>query len=69
MQETASLARNNNPNTKVYRYLTRMILGLLASIIFGLWLDQQLHTLPLITLGLVIYVIVGTLYLLIKEAG
>lgn len=69
MQEIASLAQNKNPNTKVYRYLTRMILGLIASVLFGIWLDQQLHTLPLITLGLVIYVIVGTLYLLIKEAG
>ncbi len=69
MQETGSLAPNKNPQTKIYRYLTRMIIGLIAAVLVGSWIDQKLHTLPLVTLAAVLYVVVGTLYLLIKEVS
>lgn len=63
------MAQNKNSDTKVYRFLSRMIIGLMISVLLGSWLDNQFHTSPLILILMVIYVIVGTLYLLVKEAG
>ena len=67
MREIVSLAQNKNPNATVYRYITRMLVGLVTAILVGIWLDQKLHTLPWITLGAILYVIIGSLVLLIRE--
>ncbi len=69
MLEIVFLAQNKNSNTNVYRYITRMIIGLIVGINIGIWIDTKLNTIPLFTISIVLYVVFGTLFLLIKEAS
>ena len=49
------------------RFITRNVLGLLISIWLGAKIDELFQTSPWAMLILMIYVIVGSLYLLVKE--
>ncbi len=49
------------------RFITRNVLGLLISIWLGMKIDDIFHTSPWAMLILIIYVIVGSLFLLVKE--
>ncbi len=53
----------------VQRFISRLAAGSLVGIIVGKFLDETFHTMPLFTLSLLAYVIFGSLYLLVKEAG
>lgn len=67
MLEIVFLAPNKNGQTAIYRFLSRLVLGLIISIIAGSYLDRLLSTSPFILMGLLLYVIVGSLYLLVRE--
>ena len=49
------------------KFVSRIILGLVIAIFLGGYLDKKINTTPLIMLAMIIYVIVGSLYILIKE--
>ena len=49
------------------RFITRNVLGLLLSIWLGMKIDDIFQTSPWAMLILIIYVIVGSLFLLVKE--
>lgn len=49
------------------RFITRNVLGLLISIWLGSKLDEIFQTSPWIMLIFILYVIVGSLFLLVKE--
>jgi len=48
-------------------FSSRMIVGCLVSIVFGNKLDVYFNTTPWIMFAMLVYVIAGSLYLLIKE--
>ena len=50
------------------KFVARIVVGSIVAILFGHWLDYVLHTTPLFILGLLFYVIFGSLYLLIRES-
>ncbi|NBK98241.1 MAG: AtpZ/AtpI family protein [Erysipelotrichia bacterium] len=56
-------------NKAAARFTSRLIVGCIASIVLGNWIDQRLSTTPWIMFILLLYVIVGSFYLLIKETG
>ncbi len=49
------------------KFVSRIVLGLVIAIFLGRYLDGKFNTTPLIMLVMIIYVIVGSLYILIKE--
>ncbi|MCI6271439.1 MAG: AtpZ/AtpI family protein [Erysipelotrichaceae bacterium] len=49
------------------KFVSRIVLGLVIAIFLGRYLDDEFNTTPLIMLVMIIYVIVGSLYILIKE--
>lgn len=67
MQEIVSLAPNKNGQTAIYRFLSRLVIGLILAIMGGSYLDQMFNTTPFILIGLLIYVMFGSLYLLVRE--
>lgn len=69
MQETVSLAQNKSGQTAVYRFIARLLIGLIGAILIGMLLDKLFNTSPIFLLGLLLYVILGSLFLLVKELG
>lgn len=53
----------------ITNYIARMIGGLLVAIFAGRFIDQALNTEPFIMIVLLLYVVVGSLYQLIRELG
>lgn len=51
---------------KAIRFMTTMLLSCLVAVLVGLWLDEQLHTLPVCLLVLLAYAIIANFYLLLK---
>jgi F0F1-type ATP synthase assembly protein I len=49
------------------KFISRIVLGSILAIFVGPKLDEVFHVGPLFTIGLLLYVIVGSLILLIKE--
>ena len=52
----------------VWRFIARITIGLIVSLWLGNWLDRIFNTSPWLMLCSLFYVIIGSLYLLIKEA-
>lgn len=50
-------------------FSSRMIVGCLASVILGSKLDAYFKTTPWIMFAMLVYVIAGSLYLLVRESG
>ncbi|MCF0114189.1 MAG: AtpZ/AtpI family protein [Erysipelotrichaceae bacterium] len=53
----------------VYQFLARIIVGLIGGVLLGTYLDNKLNTSPWILIGMIVYVVFGSLYLLVKEAS
>lgn len=53
----------------VMRFIGRMIAGVIIAVLLGNYIDEHLHTTPIVMLVLLLYVIIGSLYKLIKDAG
>lgn len=53
----------------VQRFISRMAAGCLIAILLGNYIDETLHTSPFVVLALLAYVVIGSLILLVKEAG
>lgn len=56
-----------NPFKVASRFITRIVAGSILAIFLGMWLDSLIHTSPLFIIILLLYVIMGSLYLLYKE--
>lgn len=56
-------------NKATLRFTSRMVVGCLMAIILGKWVDEKISTTPWIMLLLLLYVMVGSICLLIREAG
>ena len=54
---------------KVYGFIGRIIFGGLIGIYIGGYLDRLLHTKFIMTVVLLLYVIFGSIYILIKESS
>ena len=67
MLEIVFLAPNNTGQTAIYKFIGRLVAGILLAILVGMTLDNLFNTSPWILLVLLLYVIFGSLYLLIKE--
>lgn len=52
---------------KVYGFIGRIIFGGLIGVYVGNILDNKFNTMPLITIGLLLYAIFGSIYILIKD--
>ena len=50
----------------VLKFIGRLIVGLLVGVVVGNILDNKFNTTPFIMIGLIIYVIYGSLYILVK---
>ncbi|WP_346780385.1 AtpZ/AtpI family protein [Breznakia sp. PF5-3] len=46
-----------------------MIAGVIIAVLLGNYIDEKLHTTPFIMIALLLYVIIGSLYQLVKDAG
>lgn len=68
MQEIESLAQNSNQHKIAQKFMSRMVAGSILAVLIGKLLDEQLGSGPWIMLGLLMYVIFGSLYLLVIEA-
>ncbi len=53
----------------VQRFISRMSAGCIVAIILGNYVDDKLQTSPLFVFALLAYVVIGSLVLLVKEAG
>lgn len=53
----------------VMRFIGRMVAGVIIAVLLGNYIDEYLHTTPIVMLVLLLYVIIGSLYKLIKDAG
>lgn len=49
------------------RFVSRIVLGSIIAILLGGWLDKIFHVAPLFTILILLYVLIGTPFLLIKE--
>ena len=49
------------------KFISRIVLGSIIAILLGPKLDNLLNLGPLFTIGLLLYVIIGSLILLVKE--
>lgn len=49
------------------RFVTRIVVGSILALLIGNLLDKFFHTTPLFLILLLLYVLIGTGYLLIKE--
>lgn len=49
------------------RFVSRIVIGSVLAIFLGIKLDEGLHTAPLFLTGLLMYVMIGSLVLLVKE--
>lgn len=50
------------------KFVSRIVVGLIISILLGKYIDELLNTTPIIMIGLIFYVIIGSLLILIKES-
>ncbi|NLC96028.1 MAG: hypothetical protein GX675_00445 [Erysipelotrichaceae bacterium] len=50
----------------VLQFISRLVAGLIIGILVGKIVDEKLNTTPWVMIGLIIYVIFGSLYILIK---
>ena len=55
--------------THIYRFISRITIGLVLSIFIGTYIDEKLNTSPLFLLVLMGYVIFGSLFILVKDAN
>jgi len=53
-------------NKPVLKFIGRLIIGLFVGVVVGNILDKKLNTTPFIMIGLIVYVIFGSLYILVK---
>ena len=53
----------------VMRFIGRMIVGSMVAILIGNYIDEYLHTTPIVMMVLLFYVIIGSLYTLVKDTG
>ena len=53
--------------TEATKFISRIVLGSIISILLGPKLDLLFNIGPLCTIGLLLYVIIGSLILLVKE--
>ena len=53
----------------VMRFIGRMIAGVIIAVLLGNYIDEYLHTTPIVMMVLLLYEIIGSLYKLIKDAG
>ena len=51
----------------VVKFIARLIGGLIIGISTGVILDKKLNTTPWIMIGLIVYVVFGSLYILVKD--
>lgn len=49
------------------RFIVRIVIGSILAIFIGMKIDEGLHTKALITICLLMYVIIGSLVLLVRE--
>lgn len=54
-------------NQPTLKFIGRIVVGLTVAIVSGNYLDNLLNTSPLIMLGLIVYVVFGSLFILVKE--
>ena len=67
MQEIESSVQSNMKDYyKAVRFMMTMLLSCLLAVLIGMWLDEKLHTTPIILLLLLAYAIIANLYLLMK---
>ena len=60
---------SRNSARPAQKFVSRLVAGCILAVLLGFNLDEYLHTTPWIMLALLIYVIAGSLYLLVKETG
>lgn len=60
---------SKNSSRPAQRFVSRMVAGCLIAVLLGHNIDKYLHTTPWIMLILLLYVIIGSLYILVKETG
>lgn len=53
-------------NKPVLKFIGRLIVGLFVGVVVGNILDKKFNTTPFIMIGLIVYVIFGSLYILVK---
>lgn len=58
---------SRNSARPAQKFLSRMLAGCIIGVILGFNMDEFFHTTPLITFALLLYVIIGSLYLLVRE--
>ncbi|WP_161940460.1 hypothetical protein [Traorella massiliensis] len=51
----------------VYRFMARLVIGSFIAIWLGLKLDSLLNISPMMLILFLVYVVIGSLYLLVKE--
>ena len=54
---------------RAMRFISSMAIASVLAVFLGHWLDEQLHTTPIIMLLLLTYAIGGSFYKLLKETG
>ncbi len=58
---------SRNSAKPAQKFVSRLVAGCILAVVLGYNLDQYFSTTPWIMLALLVYVIVGSLYLLIKD--
>ncbi|HCY06130.1 MAG: AtpZ/AtpI family protein [Erysipelotrichaceae bacterium] len=53
-------------NKPVLKFIGRLIVGLFVGVVVGNILDKKFNTTPFIMIGLIVYVVFGSLYILVK---
>lgn len=54
---------------KIIRLITGMAVSCIGAAFIGIWVDNRLHTTPIVLLLLLAYAIGGNLYLIVKALG
>lgn len=60
---------SKNASRPAQRFVSRMVAGCVLAVLLGYNIDNYLHTTPWIMFALLLYVIIGSLYILVKETG
>lgn len=53
----------------VWRFIARITIGIVIAVLAGNLIDKALNTTPWIMIALLVYVTLGSLFLLVKEAN
>ena len=70
MPAIASSVRNKMKGyQQALRFTFRMAISCVLALGIGIYADDHLHTSPLFLIGLLVYAMIGNLYLLVKECG